>query len=226
MRTIVVNWKTVGKHHRQWMQHHRLRHEIFIDRLGWDVGSHEGMEYDEFDTPAAEYVLCLDKKQNVVGVSRLISTSQSYMIEKLWPEWINGGFPKSKLIWEASRFGVSNALSSAERADAIDAITRRIFTYGQENGIDEFLLVMPVFIYKRILIPRGYDLEIISPVRKVDQLSTAVARVRIPTHDAVPELGSILPNPVEIAASLHSSMRDVYQNLRQRMMLTTKPVDS
>jgi len=195
METLMVNWKTAGQHHEYWLQHHRLRHEIFVDRLGWEVGSHDGLEFDEFDTPAAEYVLCLDEQQDVIGVSRLVCTEQPYMIEKFWSDWIDGELPKSQVIWEATRFGVSNALSATRRAEAIDAITRRIFRYGQENGIDEFLLVMPVFIYKRILIPRGYDLEIISPVRKIDQLSTAIARVRIPRPGIQADLGIYCADP-------------------------------
>lgn len=180
MRTIIVNWQNADRHHRYWMDHHRLRHEIFVDRLGWDVGSFNGMEFDEFDTPAAQYVLCIDDHDRVVGVSRLMSTEQSYMIERHWPEWIEGKLPHSSRIWEATRFGVSNKISSEERSEAIHALTDRVFEFGQENAIDEFLLVMPVFIYKRILIPKGYDLEIISPVRRIDGLSTAIARVRIP----------------------------------------------
>ena len=217
VRTLIVNWKTAGKHHRQWLQHHKLRHEIFVDRLGWEVGSHEGLEFDEFDTPAAEYVLCLDGKKNVVGVSRLMSTTQPYMIEKFWPDWIEGSLPKSDVIWEATRFGVSNNLSASDRADAIDAITQRIFKYGQENGIDEFLLVMPVFIYKRILIPRGYDLEIISSVRRVDQLNTAIARIRIPPVADDATVGMQIPNPGRIVAAMQMGLRAAYTNMRGRL---------
>ncbi|MEL6680201.1 MAG: acyl-homoserine-lactone synthase [Pseudomonadota bacterium] len=218
MQTIMVNWKTAGKHHRQWLQHHELRHQIFVDRLGWDVGSYEGLEFDEFDTPAAHYVLCLDDNRNVVGVSRLVSTEQPYMIEKLWPDWLQGELPKSDVIWEATRFGVCNVLNAEQRAAAIDAITRRIFRYGQENGIEEFLLVMPVFIYKRILIPRGYDLEIVSSVRRVDQLNSAIARVRIPQVDEAPTTVVHRTRAARIATAMQSGARAAYATMRSRVL--------
>ena len=36
---------------------HRLRHRIFIGRQKYAVPSHRGMEWDQFDTPAAVYML-------------------------------------------------------------------------------------------------------------------------------------------------------------------------
>lgn len=179
MHTLVINWKNVDTYHQYWIEHHRLRKEIFVDRLGWDLPNADDMEFDEFDTPAAQYVLCIDDQDRVCGVSRLVSTAKPFMIEKLWPEWFNGDLPKSNRVWEASRFGVSSSLKASERTRVIDHITQRIYRFGQENGIDGFLLVMPTFIYDRILIPRGYDLQLVSDVRRLEGIKTAIASVSV-----------------------------------------------
>ena len=199
MRTIVINWQNLNLYHQYWIDHHKLRKEIFVDRLGWDLTSNDDMEFDEFDTPPAHYVVCIDDDDRVCGVSRLISTANPFMIEKLWPEWLHGQLPKNERVWEATRFGVASNLRASERAEVIDQITRRIYSFGQENGVESFLLVMPTFIYDRILIPRGYDLELVSDIRQIDGLKTAIAAVEIdgavsevdmpPAYSSTPPLG-------------------------------------
>ena len=41
----------------RWRISTRLRHRLFVERNGWQVPSHDGMEYDQFDTPAAVYLV-------------------------------------------------------------------------------------------------------------------------------------------------------------------------
>ncbi|WP_291730423.1 acyl-homoserine-lactone synthase [Leisingera sp. F5] len=179
MRTIIVNNRNIGKYAHYWRAHFKLRHQIFVERLGWDLNSYGGMEFDEFDTPATEYVLCINNADEVVGVSRLLPTSCTYMIEKSFSQEYDGPLPKSDRVWEATRFGVCRSLSGAERSEAIDAITSRIYHFGQQQGLSEFLLLMPLFIYARILIPRGYDLEVLGKPWRCGNMTIAVARVRI-----------------------------------------------
>lgn len=179
MRTIIVNCWNIDKFADYWREHFRLRHDIFIDRLKWDLPHYEGMEFDEFDCPATEYVLCLNDSNRVVGVSRLLPTTCTYMIEKHFSDEYGGTLPKTEKVWEASRFGISRSLNSAEREAAIDAITKRIYQFGQQRGVDEIMLLMPLFIYERILIPRGYHLQVEGKPWRCGKLSIAVARVKI-----------------------------------------------
>lgn len=205
MKTIVVNWKNLNRYHKHWIEHHKLRKEIFVNRLGWDLASYDDMEFDEFDTPPAHYVLCVDDEDRVCGVSRLMSTVNPYMIQKIWPDWLQGPLPKSEKIWEATRFGVSARLNAEDRKRAIDLITDRIYTYGQENGVESFLLVMPTYIYDRILIPRGYDLELMSNVKRIDGLRTAIARVDVesgaPDCAGIPLAADIAPPTPKLYAN-------------------------
>lgn len=90
---------------------HKLRANIFKERMGWDVSINEmGMEVDQFDIQEAVYFLCLDDEKNVIGSWRLLPTLGPTMIGDIWPEFLNTlPMSQSPYIWEASRFGVHSS---------------------------------------------------------------------------------------------------------------------
>jgi acyl homoserine lactone synthase len=82
----------------------RLRYRVFVETCGLSHASYDGMEYDEFDTPAAVYLVWRDADAVVRGLIRLIPTSERYMAEKFWPHLFQQRpLPKQKDVWETSR---------------------------------------------------------------------------------------------------------------------------
>ncbi|WP_425072711.1 acyl-homoserine-lactone synthase [Sagittula sp. S175] len=183
MRTLVINALNLGEHHRYWLDHFRLRREIFVDRLGWNLpGSDDAgsdMEFDSFDTPATHYVLAIDDADKVCAVSRLVPTTVPYMIQTLWPDWPQQGCPNDARIWEASRFGCAATLSHADRQAAIRALYAEIYRFGQRNNIDHYLMVMPRFIFERLIRPNGYQVDYVGETRKFDGVSTCLGKVTV-----------------------------------------------
>lgn len=90
MPVICLNWETAHMHGETWISHHRLRHRLFVERQGWEVPTVRDLEYDEFDTPAAQYLIWIDSKGETRGAARLLPTTRPYMVKKLWPELIPG----------------------------------------------------------------------------------------------------------------------------------------
>src|SRR4029450_11532791 len=72
MSVICVDWETAHLYGRAWISHHQLRYRVFAERRHWDVPSHNDLEYDQFDTPAAKYLVWLDAGGVARGVTRLI----------------------------------------------------------------------------------------------------------------------------------------------------------
>ncbi|WP_330647120.1 acyl-homoserine-lactone synthase [Thioclava sp. FTW29] len=179
MRTVVINALNLGKFHRYWLEHFQLRRRIFVERLEWDLPEDGDLEFDSFDTPAAHYVVALDEDDHVCALSRLVPTTSPYMIETLWPEWPGPACPKSPKIWEATRFGCSAELNAAQRKDAISSLFRTIYEFGQNRDLDHFLMVMPQFIFERLIRRAGYDVDYIGDARKFDGVPTRLGRVNI-----------------------------------------------
>ena len=64
----------------------QYRREVFIERLGWELNTTNGMELDEFDGPDAVYVCSHDDDGLVNGVARLLPTTGPYLLEKVFPQ--------------------------------------------------------------------------------------------------------------------------------------------
>lgn len=93
----------------------RLRKEVFIDQYHWQgVSQHEDMEFDEFDSPRAHYILVRDKYGKARGCCRLLPTTSPYMLDTLWPEFLGDEVPRSPKIYENSRYVVDHRLTGSD----------------------------------------------------------------------------------------------------------------
>jgi N-acyl-L-homoserine lactone synthetase len=104
----------------------RIRHREFNQRLGWGLNHIDACEFDEYDTPAARYIIAYRGDQCVGGL-RLAPTSSryrqdgrqiTYMIRDFALGYIASPFtlddfseplPSSPQVWEMTRF-VSDGL--------------------------------------------------------------------------------------------------------------------
>src|SRR4051812_38342699 len=61
---------------------HRLRAQVFHERLGWDVEVRDGWEIDRFDALDPLYLLSLDDDGHVRGSLRLLPTTGPNMLTR------------------------------------------------------------------------------------------------------------------------------------------------
>jgi N-acyl-L-homoserine lactone synthetase len=66
-------------------EQHRLRHKCIVQRQGWNVPAIRSMEYDQYDNPAAYYLVWRDWNGKAYGSSRLCPTDRPYMLEEIFP---------------------------------------------------------------------------------------------------------------------------------------------
>ena len=168
MPIVCLDWETVHLHGEAWISHHRLRHRVFIERQGWKVPTYRGFEYDEFDTPAAKYILWLDNQGHARGVTRLIPTTRPYMVQTLWPQLVDGELPQMDSIWEASRFGCDRNLDSATRRQIVTELICSCQEFGVANGIRKYLSVMPLVIFKHVIMAAGCPVTILGSAKRME----------------------------------------------------------
>lgn len=158
----------------------RLRHRVFIEREGYQVPSWDGMEYDQFDTPATTYLIRRDRHGEARAVTRLIPTLKPYMIETLWPDLLDGKTPpKSPLIWEATRFGCDHTLDAATKDQYLAELIAGCLEFGLLRGIDEFICVMPAGILRRVLMRAGCDIDFLGAPSAIGRFPVVAGRVNI-----------------------------------------------
>jgi acyl homoserine lactone synthase len=203
---VCLNWETVHLHGETWISHHRLRYRLFVERQGWDVPSYNDLEHDEFDTPAAQYLVWTDDAGEVRGVARLLSTVRPYMVKKLWPDMICGELPQCDSVWEATRFGCDQSLSPSMRRKAVAEMLCAMQEFGIMHGINLYLAVMPVRLLKCVVVKAGCEVRILGPARRIGRFPTVASYLTV-SADVLGELrrragvgGPVLRNDVLIAA--------------------------
>lgn len=132
----------------------RLRHEVFRERLNWDVGSLAGRERDQFDDLEPVYIVC-EQEGDVLGSWRLLPTTGPYMLKDVFPELLHGApAPETKDVWEISRFAVSKRVTGNDSLGTIRSVTQllldQLFTFAARRGLSRIVAVTDVR-FERIL---------------------------------------------------------------------------
>lgn len=120
----------------------RLRHQVFREQLGWDVADRNLLEIDHFDKPAAHVAVM--EGDLVVGYWRALPTDETYLLEESFPTLLDGPLPKSRLVWEISRFAVSPRHRRSREIGKL--LVREIAAFGRDRDASDLIAVTdPVF---------------------------------------------------------------------------------
>jgi len=179
MSVICVDWESAHLHGEAWISHHRLRHRIFVERQRWEVPTYNGLEYDQFDTPAARYLLWLDAHQQARGVTRLIPTTEPYMVQTLWPQLVDGTLPQLSTVWEATRFGCDRDLDAQTRRRVVAELICGCQEFGLANGVSMYLGVMPLAVFRHVIAAAGCRVTQLGPSHCMQHHQVAAAYIEV-----------------------------------------------
>ncbi|TKV80103.1 GNAT family N-acetyltransferase [Bradyrhizobium elkanii] len=113
----------------------RLRNDVFVKQRGLDHSSFDELEFDEFDTPSALYLVWRDEERRVRGMARLLRTDRPYMLARYWPFLVNErALPNSCDIWEVTRVCVDRTLTPPVRRTVFPELLSAIAEFFQANG--------------------------------------------------------------------------------------------
>ena len=121
----------------------KLRHEVFKERLDWEVGSQNGRERDMFDDLDPVYIVCEDEG-DVLGTWRLLPTTKPYMLKDVFPELLYGmPAPEAPDVWEISRFAVSKRVIGNDSLGTIKRVTNllleQLFAFAAHRDIRQIV---------------------------------------------------------------------------------------
>lgn len=117
-----------------------LRYRVFVQQRQLDHLHYDGLEYDEFDTPAAQYLVWRDPQGIVRGLIRLLPTTRPYMLERYWPELsAKAPLPKSDDVWEITRVCVDRNYDPKRRARILPELLTATEEFFQERGITRMI---------------------------------------------------------------------------------------
>ena len=160
---------------------YRFRHEVFHDRLGWDVVSDNGMEHDEFDELDPVYVLAKSDLE-VKGCCRLLPTTGAYMLKDTFPQLLYGQVaPQHPDVWELSRFAVATdetAGTGFGLSEMPIEMIRLAILFARENGIRRYVAVASLSL-ERMLRKFGMDITRFGAPVRIGRVMTVAGTLEV-----------------------------------------------
>lgn len=127
---------------------HRLRHDVFRERLGWEVNHEGGMERDDFDALDPVYLMAKADDGAMQACWRLLPTTGPNMLRDTFPQTLHGcAAPEGEAVWELSRFAMGRHAGGNSRfCEAALALMEAIVAWGLNGGLQRYVTVTTVAI--------------------------------------------------------------------------------
>jgi acyl homoserine lactone synthase len=160
--------------------HHRLRAQVFSNRLGWEVNVIDGQETDAFDALQPTYIIAVSESGRVAGCARLLPAVGPTMVTDVFSSLLpNGRLNAHAAMVESSRFCVDTTLAEGRGDRSVHAATLSMFAGIIEwclvNGITEIVTATDLRL-ERILCRVGWPLQRLAEPRKIG-VTMAVAGI-------------------------------------------------
>ncbi|MBN8520327.1 MAG: autoinducer synthesis protein [Alphaproteobacteria bacterium] len=160
----------------------KLRHECFIERQSYNVNVYQGMEFDQYDTPAAAYLVYHEDRKEALGVNRLTPTSINGMLHDIWPNLVNDkSLLKNSHVWEGTRYCINKSLSSDLRQKIINEMAIAYLEFGLDHQIKKIIGMMPTYIYRSVFEKPGIEMDYLGPIEKIGRHN--IRAVAIPVEE-------------------------------------------
>jgi len=155
MEVTTLSYLNLHNHGQLFANMFRARHRTFIENAKWDLPQADGMEFDQYDTPASRWVAVHRHGEVLAGV-RLTPTTHrcgiySYMIRDaqlgLLPtipvNLLDFEAPVDPHVWESSRVFVSDQVPAKERMHVQMQLIHEMVISARELGAITLLGIIP-----------------------------------------------------------------------------------
>ena len=154
-KTVMLSLRNLHEHGTLFSTYLEARKKIFVDQLHWHVAESDGMEFDQYDTPFARWVIVHDAGKIMGGVRMLPTTAKcgvySYMLRDAQmgiladlPEHVlYFPAPVEHNVWEATRFFITEDVPAAKRLGVQAMLFKYMSKTAMENGGSHILGIVP-----------------------------------------------------------------------------------
>ncbi|CUH40997.1 Acyl-homoserine-lactone synthase [Jannaschia seosinensis] len=166
----------------------RARHRTFIEQAKWDLPAADGMEFDQYDTPASRWVAVHDYGRILAGIrltptthrcgmySYMIRDAQRGLLDTIPSNLLYEDAPVARHVWELSRGFVSDEVPAAMRVRVQVQIIAEMVRSAREIGATSVLGLVPLNLprwARRV----GLECEQAGPVLDIDGASNVCMNI-------------------------------------------------
>lgn len=155
MQVTTLSYDNLHNHGELFANMFRARRKTFIEHRKWDLPEADGMEFDQYDTPASRWVAVHEFGKVLAGVrltpttarcgiySYMIRDAQLGLLEAIPQDLLFDEAPVAPHIWESSRVFVSNDVPSKLRLRVQCALISEMVRSARTFGATSLIGIVP-----------------------------------------------------------------------------------
>jgi acyl homoserine lactone synthase len=190
METTTLSFADMHVHGELFANLLRARRKSLIVQRKWDLPEADGMEYDQYDTPASRWIAVHEFGEVLAGIRLTPSTAKcgiySYMIrdaqrgllDSIPADLLNFEAPVAPHIWESSRVFVSTSVPAKMRMRVQANLMAEMISAARTLGATQVLGLVPG-VWSRWIGRLGLDAEAAGPMLEIDGWDTQVALMHL-----------------------------------------------
>lgn len=184
IKATTLSFETIHEHGPVFSNLFKARKTAFIDGLGWDLPTVDGMEFDQYDTPMSRWI-AVHRGSEVLGGVRLTPTTSrvmdyTYMLKDAqdgrlpsFPcDVLHEKAPVCPTVCEASRVFILDGLPMEYRSYIRNMLLAEMLRAGYGLGAKKLICLLPRWWPR--LSRHGMAVRAIGPVLRMDSPSQAV----------------------------------------------------
>ncbi|ABA03893.1 Autoinducer synthesis protein [Nitrobacter winogradskyi Nb-255] len=149
----IVTAENIGSYQYEMEQAYRLRHNVFVDEMGWDdLRKPDGREIDQFDDGRALHMLYIEEDR-VLGYQRMLPSMRPHLLTEVLPHLCEGDFPVGPHIWEWTRYCVTRQHRDRGRilSPVGNLLLSAIVEWGLASGVQKIIIEMnPLWLLRLV----------------------------------------------------------------------------
>jgi len=190
MLTTTLSFENFHNHGELFANLLKARKQSFIVQNKWDLPEADGMEYDQYDTPASRWIAVHKFGEVLAGIrltpptarcgmySYMIRDAQKGMLDSIPSDLLYFDAPVDEHIWESSRVFVSHNVPANMRIKVQASLMMEMISAARTLGATQILGLVPA-IWSRWIARLNLDAEPAGPKMNIEGTMTQVALMRL-----------------------------------------------
>lgn len=171
----------------------RARKQSFIVRNNWDLPEADGMEFDQYDTPASRWIAVHHLGEVLAGIrltpttarcgiySYMIRDAQRGLLDSIPSNLLDFEAPVAPHIWESSRVFVAQSVPAKMRMRVQASLMQEMIGAGRTLGATQILGLVPA-VWSRWIARLELNAEPAGPKMQIDGTLTQVALMHLASN--------------------------------------------
>ncbi|MGB3406258.1 MAG: acyl-homoserine-lactone synthase [Jannaschia sp.] len=192
MQVTTLSFNNIHDHGPLFTDLLRARHRTFIEQAQWDLPHADGMEFDQYDTPASRWVAVHEYGRILAGVrltptthrcgiySYMIRDAQLGLLDTIPSDLLFGDAPVGQHIWESSRVFVCNDVPASLRMRVQMQLIGQMVASARELGATSVLGLIPA-TSPRLARRVGLDCVAAGPVMDIGGSASVCVNISMAT---------------------------------------------